>query len=100
MLFYLYVLFVFVPSFSNALGSENYDFTFISATKVIYIHIDAIDYINKNFYLNRSIFGLGNASSDFEKSKIYVENLGMGEHPNKAISIQHANIVNIDSLII
>ncbi len=52
---------------------------------------------HRNFYLNGSIFGSGNASSSSGESKIYVTNLGTREHPNRAISIQRANLVDIDS---
>ena len=88
---------VFGGGEANASGSEDYDFTFISVTQGITIQIDGTDYANRNFYLNGSIFGSGNASSSSGESKIYVKNLGTREHPNRAISIQRANLVDIDS---
>lgn len=88
---------VFGGGEANASGSEDYDFTFISVTQGITIQIDGTDYTDRNFYLNGSIFGSGNASSSSGESKIYVTNLGTREHPNRAISIQRANLVDIDS---
>lgn len=88
---------VFGGGEANASGSEDYDFTFISVTQGITIQIDGTDYTDKNFYLNGSIFGSGNASSSSGESKIYVTNLGTRKNPNRAISIQRADLVDIDS---
>ena len=92
---------VFGGGESNASGSENYDWTFISVTEGINVHIDGTNYISHNhdFIINGSIFGSGNASSSSGTSNIYVKNLGSKELPNQAISIQRANYLEIDSSV-
>lgn len=88
---------VFGGGEANASGSENYDFTFISVTKGIDINIDGTDYTSNQLVLNGSVFGSGNASSSSGNSNIYIKNLGTRLKPNKAISIQRANLVDIDN---
>ena len=92
---------VFGGGESNASGSETYDWTFISVTEGINVHIDGTNYISHNhdFIINGSIFGSGNASSSSGTSNIYVKNLGSKELPNQAISIQRANYLEIDSSV-
>ena len=62
---------VFGGGEANASGSEDYDFTFISVTQGITIQIDGTDYTDRNFYLNGSIFGSGNASVSYTHLDVY-----------------------------
>ena len=93
---------VFGGGESNASGSENYDYTFISVTEGIDVNINGNGYVDNNhtFTLNGSIFGSGNASSSSGDSNIYIKNLGTREHPNKNISIQRATNLTIDASVI
>ena len=93
---------VFGGGESNASGSENYDYTFISVTDGIDVTIDGTGYDNHNhsFVINGSIFGSGNASSSSGASNIAIKNLGSMSQPNQAISIQRANNVVVDSSVV
>ncbi len=93
---------VFGGGESNASGSETYDWTFISVTRGIDVHINGTGYINSNhdFIINGSVFGSGNASSSSGTSNITIKNLGSRETPNKSISIQRANNLIIDHSVI
>lgn len=90
---------VFGGGESNASGSSTYDWTFISVTKGITVDIDGTDYLDNGhaFEIHGSIFGSGNASSSSGTSEIYVKNLGTLAAPNKSISIQRANYLEIDA---
>ncbi len=93
---------VFGGGESNASGSETYDWNFISVTQGIDVNINGTGYNDNNldFIINGSIFGSGNASSSSGESNIYIKNLGTLEKPNKSISIQRANYLEIDSSVI
>lgn len=90
---------VFGGGEANSSGSEIYDFTFISVTDGININIDGEDY-GTNLVLNGSVFGSGNASSSSGDSIIYINNLGSISKPNRAISIQRADLVSISNSVI
>lgn len=81
---------------ANDEGSEIYDYTFISVTNGILLNINGADYGN-NLKINGSIFGSGNASSSSGSSYVYISNLGNRNNPNRAISIQRANMVSISN---
>ena len=93
---------VFGGGESNASGSENYDYTFISVTNGITVNINGFGYIpnNHKFIINGSIFGSGNASSSNGESNINIKNLGSKSQPNQAISVQRATNLVIDSSVI
>ena len=93
---------VFGGGESNASGSENYDWNFVSVTNGITLNIDGTDYDTNNhtFIINGSIFGSGNASTSSGESKIYIKNLGSRATPNRAISIQRTNYLEIESSVI
>ena len=90
---------VFGGGESNASGSSTYDYTFISVTDGITVNIDGTGYEanNHDFIINGSIFGSGNASSSSGDSYVNIKNLGSMRKPNRAISIQRANRLVIDS---
>ena len=87
---------------SNASGSPDYDYTAISVTEGINIHINGEGYAENNheFKLNGSIFGSGNASSSAGDSTIYIKKLGTLEHPNDNLSIQRTKYLTIDESVI
>jgi len=93
---------VFGGGESNANGSENYDYTFISVTEGIHVNINGDKYTNSGygFVINGSIFGSGNASSSAGASIIDVKDLGTMDKPNKSISIQRANSLVIDHSVV
>ena len=93
---------VFGGGESNASGSSTYDYTFISVTDGITVNIDGTGYIanNHEFIINGSIFGSGNASTSAGESNVNIKNLGSMAKPNRAISIQRANKLVIDSSVI
>ncbi len=93
---------VFGGGESNASGSTTYDWNFVSVTKGITVTVDGTGYENHshNFVINGSIFGSGNASTSSGTSLIYIKNLGTTAHPNKGISIQRANYLEIDHTVI
>ena len=90
---------VFGGGESNASGSSTYDYTFISVTEGIDVNIDGTGYEQNSheFIINGSIFGSGNASTSAGESNINIKNLGSMSKPNRAISIQRANKLVIDS---
>ena len=93
---------VFGGGESNANGSDNYDWTFISVTEGIHVNINGDKYNNSgyDFVINGSIFGSGNASSSAGSSVIDVKDLGTMDKPNKSISIQRANSLIIDHSVV
>lgn len=93
---------VFGGGESNASGSTTYDWTFISVTQGITVNIDGTNYENHghDFIINGSIFGSGNASSSSGDSEIYIKHLGSLLTPNKSVSIQRANYLEIESSVI
>lgn len=93
---------VFGGGESNANGSENYDWTFISVTEGIHVNINGDKYTNSghDFVINGSIFGSGNASSSAGSSVIDVKDLGTMNKPNRSISIQRANSLVIDHSVV
>lgn len=86
---------VFGGGEANASGSETYDFDFISVTKGIEINIDGESH--NNFDLYGSIFGSGNASSAAGTSNIYIKNYGTRSDVKKNVSIQRADLVELDN---
>lgn len=93
---------VFGGGESNASGSDTYDWTFISVTKGIDVNIDGTGYDthNHNFMIQGSIFGSGNASTSSGLSNISIKNLGSRDKPNKSISIQRTNQLEINQSVI
>ena len=90
---------VFGGGESNASGSTTYDWTFISVTEGITVNIDGTNYTSRGivFAIHGSIFGSGNASSSSGDSEIYIKSLGTLVSPNKSVSIQRANYLEIES---
>ncbi len=90
---------VFAGGKSNSAGSENYDFTFESVTGDVYIDIDAATYAtnNKQFNIDGSIFGSGNAAKISGVGYIKILNYGTTSEPKRNISIQRAYEVIIDN---
>ena len=86
---------VFGGGEANAAGSEDYDFSFISVTRGINIHIDANTHTS--FDIDGSIFGSGNASSSGGYSYINIDNYGTLSNPKKNISIQRTDIVTLNN---
>lgn len=86
---------VFGGGEANASGSENYDFSFISVTTGIDIHIDGSG--ENKLKIEGSIFGSGNASSTSGSSYIYLDNYGSIDEPQKNISLQRANVVTLNN---
>ena len=80
---------------ANAIGSENYDYSFISVTNGISVNIDGDNYNNLN--LSGSIFGSGDASSTSGVSNINIKNYGTYDNPKDNISIQRTNNLIIDN---
>ena len=80
---------------ANAEGSEEYDFSFISVTQGIEIHIDGNGHTS--FNTEGSIFGSGNASSTSGDSYITIKNYGTVDNPCRNISIQRATTVTLDN---
>lgn len=80
-------------------GNPKDNFNDISVTKGINININGFGYVERDhdFIINGSIFGSGNGSSAAGDSEINIRNLGEKQNPNKAVSIQRANTVNIYS---
>lgn len=80
---------------ANASGSETYDYTFEGVKAGIDMYIDGNGY--DSFKVEGSIFGSGNASTSVGTSEIYIKNYGTFEEPQKNISIQRANLVDISN---
>jgi len=90
---------VFGGGESNASGSENFDWNFISVTDSIDILIDGTGYDGNNhtFKLTGSIFGSGNASTSRGDSSIYIKHLGTYNNVSRNVSIQRTNTLTIDN---
>lgn len=86
---------VFGGGEANAEGSENYDFSFISVTTGIDIHINGKG--KNKLKIEGSIFGSGNASSTSGLSYIYLDNYGSIIEPQRNISLQRANVVTLNN---
>ena len=86
---------VFGGGESNALGSETYDFSFISVTTGIDIHVNGSG--KDDLKITGSIFGSGNASSTSGQSHVYLDNYGTIDIPQKNISLQRANVVTLNN---
>ncbi len=86
---------VFGGGEANAAGSEDYDFSFISVTEGINIHIDAAGHTT--YLINGSIFGSGNASSSGGYSYIYIKNYGTAANYKSNVSIQRTDVVTLDN---
>ena len=80
---------------ANAAGSEIYDYSFISVTSGIDVHVDGSSHTN--FSMTGSIFGSGNASSAQGQSTITIKNYGTINYPQRNISIQRTDILTIDN---
>ena len=86
---------VFGGGEANASGSTTYDFSFISVTQGVLVNINGQNY--NNFSIDGSIFGSGNASSSEGESYIYIKNYGSMANPQYNISIQRADLVEINN---
>ncbi len=86
---------VFGGGEANASGSSSYDFSFISVTQGVEVNINGLNY--NNFDIDGSIFGSGNASSSEGDSYIYIKNYGTRANPKYNVSIQRANLCEIDN---
>lgn len=86
---------VFGGGEANQFGNEEYDYSFISVTKGITININGLSH--NNFNIKGSIFGSGNASSTTGYSNIYIKNYGSKNDVKSNISIQRADMVEINN---
>ena len=86
---------VFGGGEANANGSEDYDWSYISATEGIDVNIDGQGYETVGIQFEKSVFGSGNASSSSGTSTIDIYNLGTYTNPNRCISIQRTDILTI-----
>ena len=90
---------VFGGGKSNDAGSANYDFSFESVTKNVYIDINANGYDNgtDTFNISGSIFGSGNAAKISGDGYINITGYGTLSNIKENISIQRATKVVIDN---
>lgn len=90
---------VFGGGKSNNAGSANYDFSFESVTKNVYIDINANGYDNgtDSFNISGSIFGSGNAAKISGDGYVNITNYGTASNIKENISIQRATKVIIDN---
>ena len=86
---------VFGGGEANASGSTTYDFSFISVTQGVIVNINGQGY--NNFDIHGSIFGSGNASSSEGASYIYIKNYGTKANPKYNISLQRADLVEMNN---
>ena len=89
---------VFGGGEANEQGDENYDYSFISVTKGTTINIDGNNH--DDLTIKGSIFGSGNASSTEGYSYINISNYGDENNYKNNISIQRANLVEINNSVI
>lgn len=89
---------VFGGGEANEQGSENYDYSFISVTEGTTINIDGNNH--DELTIKGSIFGSGNASSTEGYSYINISNYGDETNYKNNISIQRADLVEINNSVI
>ena len=84
---------------SNNAGSANYDFSFESVTKDVFIDINASGYDNgtDTFNISGSVFGSGNAAKISGDGYVNITNYGTASNIKENISIQRATKVIIDN---
>ena len=90
---------VFGGGKSNDAGSENYDFTFESVTKDVFIDINANGYDDgtDTFNISGSVFGSGNAAKISGDGYVNITDYGTASNIKQNISIQRATKVIIDN---
>ncbi|MBE6149095.1 MAG: S-layer family protein [Firmicutes bacterium] len=89
---------VFGGGEANEQGDENYDYSFISVTDGTNININGNNH--DELTIKGSIFGSGNASSTEGYSYINISNYGTVDNYKTNISLQRANLIEINNSVI